>query len=56
MLPAQTPTDPMLVNAILDLMEMVKAEATEVATVGHIISLSYVNDTGCALSLPRAVL
>ena len=25
-----------------------------VATVGHIISLSYVNDTNCALSLPRA--
>ena len=24
------------------------------AIVGHIISLSYVNDTSCALSLPRA--
>ena len=30
--------------------------ATEVATVGHIISLSYVNDTGWAFSLLRAVL
>ena len=33
-----------------------KPEAAEVATVGRIISLSYVNDTDCTLSLHRAVL
>ena len=30
--------------------------ALEEVTVGHVISFSHVNDTGCALSLPRAVL
>ena len=63
MLPARTPTDPLCVNASLDLMEMVKnaqvntlARISEMADVSHITSLSYINDTGCALGLPRAVL